>query len=130
MDNSIRIRYGRVKGQTENAERTKEGKLKKTSPKNTMVTMRDGDIIYFGIARCRIEVDTMSKDEGKRIAKFRADLAASHVAGAWKTDGTLAVHRSGVFGQVHKDEVLKLLKYFDNIDQIEYERSRSPEGLV
>lgn len=101
MEN-FRVRYGRVGNQ----------------PKNTLVTVRQGDTVFFGIARCRLNADTAVKDEGKRLAAFRANIAASNVAGAWDKDGSLFVHKSGVFGQVAVTDIKKLLEYFDNIEEI------------
>jgi hypothetical protein len=105
MEKKIRVRYGRVNNQ----------------PKNTLVTICDGETIYFGISRCRMNEDRVNKEEGKRLALFRAEIAASNVAGAWAKDGTLFVHKTGVFGNVKKDDVRKLLEYFDNIDEFAVE---------
>jgi hypothetical protein len=102
MEAKVRVRYGRVGNQ----------------PKNTMVTIRKDDTIYFGIARCRLNADVAVKEEGKRLAAFRANIAASGVAGAWTIDNSLFVHKTGVFGQVNIAEVKKLLEYFDNIDKV------------
>jgi len=102
MEAKVRVRYGRVGNQ----------------PKNTLVTVRKGDTIYFGIARCRLNADTAIKEEGRRLAAFRARIALDNVAGAWTVDNTLFVHKSGVFGQVNISEIKKLLQYFNTIDKV------------
>jgi hypothetical protein len=101
MESKARVRYSHVVNQL----------------KNTLVTVSNGETIYFGIARCRLNADTATKKEGKRLAEFRATIAAT-VAGVYKVDGSLAIHKSGVFGQVNVVEVIKLLEYFDHIDEV------------
>lgn len=108
MTTTTRVRYGR---NDDNA------------PKNTLVTVRTGDTIYFGISRCRLPADRPNKEEGKRRAQQRADIAASGVAGAWTIDGSFYLHTSGLFGQVNFDEMPKLLSYFDNVDTVCKERA-------
>jgi hypothetical protein len=99
----IRVRFGRVN----------------FAPKNTLITCRKGDTIYFGISRyLHTDPNPLTKKEGKRVAMKRLKVAISEVAGTWVVDGSLYIHRSGLFGQVSVDEVNKLLSYFDDIDTI------------
>jgi hypothetical protein len=99
MENNIRIRYGRNK---------------KGSPKNTLVTIRDGELLYFGISRCNVKVgDTFQKDAGKHIAYERALLSSAECP---VSDG-LCVHKSGLRGVVEKESVRKLIEYFENIER-------------
>lgn len=98
--------------------RVRYGRDKNNAPKNTLVTIRTGDTIYFGISRCLLSADRPNKTEGKRRAQMRADIAASGVAGAWTIDGSFYLHTSGLFGQVNFDDIPKLLSYFDNVDSV------------
>jgi hypothetical protein len=114
MENRLHVRYGRL------------GDL----PKNTLVTLRDGDTIYFGIARCRLTMDMATKEEGKRWASYRALQAATDKnlladKNIGEMDGTLLVHRDGLLGKVHVESVEKLLNYFDNIDEIQLSKLSS-----
>lgn len=107
-------------------ERVRYGRVDNTRlPKNTLVTIRRDDMIYFGISRCRLDADRFTKEDGKRLAKQRADIAASGVAGAWTIDGSFYVHKSEVFGQVAVEDISKLLDYFQNIDEISYQNAKS-----
>ena len=91
-------------------------------PKNTLVTARDNDVIFFGIARCHVPLDTMSKEKGKALALNRLNSAfeASSLErpNMWVVDGSFRIHRGGLFGQVGVEEIKKLLQYFDNLDEI------------
>jgi len=100
-------------------ERVRYGRIGDTRvPKNTLVTVRKDDTVYFGIARCRVNADKFAKDKGVELAKLRANIAQQNPTGDCKVDGTLSIHRSGVFGQVDVTEIKKLLTYFDNIDTL------------
>lgn len=103
MERRMHVRYGRVDN----------------VPKNTLVTLRDGETLFFGIARCRLGADTAMKEEGKRWASFRALRSATGNDTAEEVDGTMQVHPKGMSGSVHITEVKKLLDYFDNIDEIQ-----------
>jgi len=83
-----------------------------------MVTIREGDTIYFGIARCRLNYDRFDKGKGLDRARVRANVAKSNPAGEWKVDGGFYLHRSGLFGNVKIGEVPKLLEYFRNVDEL------------
>jgi hypothetical protein len=103
MERSMQVRYSRVKNQ----------------PKNTLVTKRDGETIFFGIARCRLKADHATKEEGRKLAEFRANIAVeASGAGQFNRDGTFVVHSTGMFGCVGVADILKLLKYFDNLERI------------
>ena len=92
--------------------------IKGNIPKNTLVTVREGDTVYFGISRCNLRADQPSKKAGVHIARQRAEVATRNIAGLWYIDGTFYLHKYGVFGQVHMDEIQKLLTHFDNVDEI------------
>ena len=90
MSNNRRVRYSR---------------LEDRCPKNTLVTYRNENLVYFGISRCHSKNDRFSKELGKDLAETRAQLAMS-------------IHRSGLRGVAKVDEVKQLLTYFQNIDNI------------
>lgn len=91
--------------------RIRYGRDKKGQPKNTLVTTQVGDLIYFGIARCKTKVDRAKKDLGKQIALGRLDSAfkwdTTHKD--WKLEGSL-------YGCINIEDVKKLLEYFKNIE--------------
>lgn len=87
-------------------------KLKRTS---ALVTFRDGNTIFFGISRCNPQ-DLFTKENGKRLARFRADVASRNHASHWKIADGCFLHSSGLLGQVPVDKVKRLLSYFDNLD--------------
>lgn len=100
---NIRIRYGRVDGKT---------------PKNTLVTVRDGDTVYFGISRCNTSAgDVFHKELGKYIATRRAALAVNESDKYGYLVGTnVQMHRSGLRGRVPRENIVDLLNTFGNID--------------
>ena len=118
---SERVRYSRV--DTETGDRI---------PKNTLLTIRDGDLVHFGISRCNTKFDRFNKNIGKLIAKNRARVAASE-AGVGGIPGRqlkasdvedFILHYSGLRGTVKIDSIKALLEYFKNID-----KSMLPEYL-
>lgn len=105
MSNTSRVRYGRVG--------------KNRYPKNTLVTMRNGDTIYFGVSRCNNNAgDSFDKSLGTTIAANRATLAAYEEDNQdlVLNGGTISIHRSGLRGSVALSNITTLLNYFDNID--------------
>lgn len=107
---NTRIRYGRVNDH---------------SPKNTLVTVRDGDTVYFGISRCNMDAgDRFNKDTGKMIASRRAALAASESDRYNYLSGTnVQVHDSGLRGRVPRESIVDLLRTFGSIDRVLYDRA-------
>jgi len=115
-----RVRYGRV-DVTTRGERV---------PKNTLLTIRDGDLVYFGIVRCNSRLDRFSKNTGKLIAKNRARLAANETKEVVKVaKDKLATHFSGLRGTVGVDNIRDLLQYFKDIDTEILSRHLSAEAL-
>ena len=107
------IRYGGRKYTAEGRWDFKEDKEGKavlevvcSAPKNTMVTVRDGERIFFGIARCN-KKDTFSKERGKEIARFRLQAALKELDTEENCDG-----QSGLYGVTTNVE--GLLDYFHN----------------
>lgn len=96
-----RVRYGYVKDEL----------------KNTLVTLSDGNKIYFGISRRRSGVDRPDKTMGKEFARRRAGVAMEPASGVWHRDGSFMVHSSGIFGEVAEAEVTKLMDYFNSLNK-------------
>jgi len=109
---------------TENAM-VRYGRVDNRTPKNTLVTVRDGDTVYFGISRCNTDAgDTFKKDTGKMIASRRAALAASESEGYGYMVGTnVQVHDSGLRGRVPRENIVELLRTFGNIDSVLLDRA-------
>lgn len=97
----------------------------KNAPKNTLVTIRKDDTIYFGISRCNSDFDRPNKEIGKALALKRAEISATGAAGSWYNEGSLQVHKSGLLGRVDRVDIVRLLEYFDKVD--EYCRERGLE---
>ena len=107
----IRVRYGRP---------NHENRI----PKNTLVTVRQGDVVYFGIARCNKEVgDTFRKTVGTHIATQRADLVRYDDVMKYDLDGEIKLHASGLRGCVSVDNMKDVVAYFRNIDSFCYEKA-------
>jgi len=80
-------------------------------PRDTLVTFRSEDTVYFGISRCNPE-DRFTKEQGKTRARLRADIASQ---GKWKVSDDCYLHSSGLMGQVPVDKVVRLLNYFNDL---------------
>lgn len=103
MDKSkVRIRYGR---------------LTNRAPKNTLITVKVDDVVYFGIARCNVKMDVFHKEIGKYIALQRADMVASDTVLDYDLVGNLKVHKSGLRGCVPVENAKDILDHFRNIDE-------------
>lgn len=100
--NCLRLRYGRV---------ISEGFM---VPKNTLVTIKNGNLVHFGISRCNMDAgDKFNKERGKLIALNRA-LAAESESDVTTEDFT--VHYSGLRGTVNINSIKSLIQYFRTID--------------
>jgi hypothetical protein len=105
-NDSIRVRYGRKE---------------KRVPKNTLVTMRVENKIYFGIARCKNKMDTFKRDVGTNIATGRVMLATFENCEGYLHAGTnnnMYVHPNHLRGVVTVEDIHELLDYFNRIDDI------------
>lgn len=107
----------------------------KTCPKNTLVTIRDDDKIYFGISRYDASYGyPFSKDAGTAIAEARAkkamkafDVPASYegifygdtIVTRWDDaeGGWYKAIQRGLFGCCNVESIKTLLNYFDNINE-------------
>ena len=96
--------------------RTRFGRVENRKPKNTLVTFRQDGQIYFGIARCNSELDTFSRDLGKRIATSRAQLVLTDTTLTALGNTQIRLHESGLRGVVPIANVVQLIEYFREID--------------
>lgn len=91
--------------------------------KNTLVTIMEGDTIFFGISRCNMHAgDKFLKAKGKLVAKARAEKAFKEFAPlasvmAKQGEFELNAFSNGLRGFVHHTHVPELLEYFRNIDK-------------
>ena len=99
---SVRIRYSRLEGR---------------KPKNTLVTIRDCDTVYFGIARCNIQLDTFYRKVGTHIAEQRALLAREDEQDRYTSNDGMVLHQSGLRGSVPVNKVSSMIEHFRSIDE-------------
>lgn len=106
-----RVRYSRL---------SKEDR----TPKNTLVTVKDGDTVYFGISRCNRKLDTFHKSVGAYIAEQRAQIvsddgAASSDYNSHVIDDNIGfrLHKSGLRGCVALSNIKEVVKYFRVVDE-------------
>ena len=103
---NTRVRYSRV-----DENRT---------PKNTLVTVRDNGVVYFGISRCNRKLDVFHKNIGTYIANERAALARDEIKVSKYNvlkDTEIRLHESGLRGSVPFDNVKEVVKYFRSVDE-------------
>jgi hypothetical protein len=106
----VRVRYSRL------------GKEDRT-PKNTLVTVKNGDTVFFGISRCNRKLDTFHKNIGTYIAHQRAQLAHDDSSqNDYKTyvpesNADFQLHRSGLRGSVSLENVKEVVKFFRIVDE-------------
>lgn len=110
-EDRVRVRYSR-------ASRTNR------TPKNTLVTRRVNDVVYFGIARCNRAAGDVFKrsgpNGGSTIAHARLGVALNEDASSYVTVGNILVHPKGLRGQVNVANVKELIEFFNNIDAWAY----------
>lgn len=106
-----RIRYGRLSRE----DRT---------PKNTLVTVRDGDTVYFGISRCNRKLDVFHKTIGTHIAQCRAQIASDdcidnsdYCTYVPNDKSDFRLHKSGLRGAVDLVNVKEVVKFFRVVDE-------------
>jgi hypothetical protein len=89
--------------------RNKHGQLN-----STLVTLREGDTIYFGIAKCKLgnDGDVFSKKEGRERAYDRALIALKSACRNPIVQDGIVMHKSGLLGRCHVEDVKRLLGYF------------------
>lgn len=98
----------------------------KLNRKNTLVTISEGNTIFFGISRCNVTAgDKFLKAKGQMVAEARAEKAITDFANLvtldTQADGyvdDLTLHFSGLRGFISKEKVPALLEYFRNIDKL------------
>ncbi|MBI2448882.1 hypothetical protein HYV49_01150 [Candidatus Pacearchaeota archaeon] len=87
-------------------------------PKNTLITVQEKDVIYFGIARCHSIKDRFKKAEGKRLALDRVEFAKNDHDKNRELSVSFYLDSSGLLGYCRIPYVKLLLKYFESIDEI------------
>lgn len=103
-----------VKAEYRKVRRFRYGRVPETRvPKNTLATVRDKNLIYFGIARCNNKLDTFNKNIGKRIALNRLNLAINEFNISTES---FVIHHSGLRGVIDVKSIKALIKYFNDID--------------
>jgi len=112
--------------ETKAVTRVRYGRLSKNNrtPKNTLVTIREGDTVYFGISRCNRKMDIFHKNIGTYIAKQRADLVREEVDSSsdYSTyvptnDIDFVLHKSGLRGKVALSNIKEVVKFFRCVDE-------------
>lgn len=106
---TTRVRYSRLSRE----DRT---------PKNTLVTIRRGDTVYFGIARCNRKLDTFHKNIGTYIAQQRVQLAQTEPRDDYSTyvpesNSDFVLHKSGLRGSVSLTNIKEVVNYFRIVDE-------------
>lgn len=103
----------------ERTVRVRYSRLEKRVPKNTLVTVKDGDTLYFGIARCNRKLDVFHRKVGSYIAEQRALLARDDTQEYRydRLDNGLELHESGLRGSVSLSNVRQLINHFEGVDQ-------------
>jgi len=113
MSDNLRVRYSRES-------------RKDRTPKNTLVTLRRDETVYFGIARCnRIAGDTFKRQGpsgGSTIAQVRLQLALEDNPASLVNRGNVWIHPKGLRGQVNVANVKELIEFFNNVDTWCYNR--------
>lgn len=118
-EDRVRIRYGRVHNGNNSA-----------SPKNTLVTTRVkgaiDDLVYFGIARCNLNMGDSFRRAGvgggRAIAESRLRLALKDSGENYDMVGSVRVHPKGLRGWVYLKDIKDLIAFFSNIDDWSQER--------
>lgn len=106
---------------TERRTRVRYSRLSREdrTPKNTLVTVREGNTVYFGIARCNRKLDTFHRTTGTHIATQRALLVASGDSDSYScpTNRVFRLHKSGLRGSVPLENVKEVINYFRTVDE-------------
>jgi hypothetical protein len=114
----LRIRHGGRELDSIIIDEDDVNHLVRGCPKNTLVTIRDGEYIYFGIARCNKNAgDIFSKAKGRMIATNRANTAQEVFSQLCEFQDTIVLSQSGLYGRCPLDSIKNLLGYFDDIDE-------------
>lgn len=113
--NNIRIRYGaRAPGHIETKKNITI--VHRGTAKNTLATIRDGNVIYFGIARCS-RGDTFKRSTGMQIALGRAQKAEQKGAPILPDDSIVFTDGlKSLRGYCSVGNIVSLLVYFQGLD--------------
>lgn len=84
--------------------------------KNALVTIQQGNHVYFGIARCKLSTDIFKKKLGRELALIRAQDSFNYYATAAETS-MFCLNKDGTAGYCSVRYVKTLLKHFESLDQ-------------
>lgn len=105
-DATEQVRYGRFKSGRKKGQR-----------RSALVTVRSGDMLFFGISKCHKYLDDWGKHKGTHLARKRATelLKASLKKDFddWNEVNGVKVHENGLLGFCHISQVKNLLWYFE-----------------
>lgn len=126
---TVRVRYG---GRTEEevwVQKMSGGYWRtiRGCPKNTLVTIRDGNRIFFGVARYNARYGyPFTKKMGRKIAQGRAESMRKLMGGNPLPDTAAGIiyAESGLAGCCNVDSILLVLNYFNAIEEL------APEGKL
>jgi len=114
QDGDIRIRYGARERGTVYVH-DKGTIIHRGQAKNTLATIRKGDVLYFGIARCDKTEDTFTKANGRTMAEGRALKTMEKTKGYPVTELTFMGEKLDR-GMCPVENVRELLEFFDALD--------------
>ena len=114
--NDTRIRYGaREPGHTFVDKR--KSVFHRGTAKNTLATIRVGDIIFFGIARCNKGLDIFKKSVGMDIAIGRAKKAKEEGVSVVPDDSIVFMNEAkDLRGYCSVNNIVSLLVFFQGLD--------------
>lgn len=100
-----RIRYGRfTKG------------VRRGQRRSTLVTLQQGDRIFFGLSKCHKGLDRWNREQGLKYARVRAQAAMRAFqngdTGNWSENNGVTIQEDGVLGHCAVADVKNLLNYF------------------
>jgi len=96
-------------------EMVRFGKAKDGRRKNTLFTVRLGDVIFFGVARTHSKLDKFDKVFGKLLASDRCSLAMKSFQGKFSCLDTMRKTGLRKCGVVQKQDVKVLLDLFKRL---------------
>lgn len=125
---TVRVRYNGRKNTEQWIKKMSGGywETQRGCPKNTLVTIREDNRIFFGIARYNQAYGiAFAKKMGKKIARSRAESVRKTTSGADCTlPETIVYAKSGMAGTCNVDSIKLVLNYFDRIEEL------APQGKL
>lgn len=126
---TVRVRYGGREETEVWAQKMSGGywRTERGAPKNTLVTIRDGERIFFGIARYDARYGyPFVKKMGRKIAQGRAEAVRKLLGGnpLPNTTNGIIYAESGLAGCCNASSIVLVLRYFERIESL------APEGKL